>query len=97
MRMSGPMRTAIISLATCSPQRTPASQCCGSTRRQPGGNWITSWGGGAPYITEQDASGTRVFTLTFTQGFVTYRTNPISPGVLSPTMLRAGMDAQYPR
>src|SRR5687768_15127007 len=26
MRMSGPMRTAIIPLATCSPQRTPASQ-----------------------------------------------------------------------
>src|SRR4051812_29114012 len=27
VRMSGPIRTAIISLATCSPLRTPASYC----------------------------------------------------------------------
>ena len=27
MRMSGPIRTAIMSLATCSPLRTPASYC----------------------------------------------------------------------
>jgi Arylsulfotransferase (ASST)/Bacterial Ig domain/Bacterial cadherin-like domain/RTX calcium-binding nonapeptide repeat (4 copies) len=76
---------------------TPASQCCGSTRRMPGGNWITAWGGFNPYITEQTGSGERAFTLNFTQGFVTYRVNPVLPGELSAAALRAGMDAQYPR
>ena len=75
---------------------TAASSCCGSTRRLPGGHWVTSWGSNN-YVTEQDASGARVFTLTFTQHFATYRASPLLPGVVSPKELRAGMDAQFPR
>ena len=35
MRMSGPMRTAIMSLATCSPLRTPASKRCATISVRP--------------------------------------------------------------
>ena len=75
---------------------TAESACCGSTRRLPGGHWVTSWGFN-DYVTEQDASGARVFTLTFTQNFASYRASPLLPGVVSPAELRAGMDAQFPR
>ena len=43
------------------------------------------------------ANGDRVFTLTFTQNFASYRANPLLPGVVSREALRAGMDAQFPR
>jgi Arylsulfotransferase (ASST) len=74
----------------------PASACCGSTRRLPGGNWVSEWGAN-PYVTEQTQTGARVFKLSFTQLLFSYRANPVLPGQLSAAALRAGMDAQYPR
>lgn len=74
----------------------PGSRCCGSTRRLPGGNWVSAWGAN-PFVTEQTATGGRVFKLSFTQGLFSYRANPVLPGQLSRTALRAGMDVQYPR
>jgi Arylsulfotransferase (ASST) len=71
----------------------PGSICCGSTRRLPGGNWVTGWGGTA-HVTEQEPDGTRVFHLDLGPNFV-YRGTPIPFGRLSPAALRAGMEAQY--
>jgi hypothetical protein len=74
----------------------PNSFCCGSSRRLPGGNWVSEWGAN-PYVTEQTGTGARVFKLSFTQGVFSYRAYPVLPGQLSRAALRAGMDAQYPR
>ena len=74
----------------------PSSACCGSTRRLPGGNWVSQWGAN-PYVTEQTGTGVRVFKLSFPPGAWSYRANPVLPGVVSPAALRAGMNAQYPR
>jgi hypothetical protein len=73
-----------------------SSWCCGSTRRLPGGNWVSAWGAN-PYVTEQTATGARVFKLSFANGLFSYRANPVLPGKVSREALRAGMDAQYPR
>jgi hypothetical protein len=73
-----------------------SSGCCGSTRRLPGGNWVSAWGA-TRYITEQTATGARIFQLWFPQGPFSYRANAVLPGQLSRAALRAGMSAQYPR
>jgi hypothetical protein len=69
----------------------PTSACCGSVRKLPGGNWVASWGNRA-YVTELTPAGERVFKLDFTQGYFTYRANPIPFGEVSRTDLRQGMD-----
>jgi hypothetical protein len=71
----------------------PSSFCCGSARRLPGGNWVTGWGGTA-HVTEQEPDGTRVFQLDGAPSTI-YRGTPIPFGRLSPSALRAGMEAQY--
>lgn len=73
-----------------------ASGCCGSARKLPGGNWVASWGNN-PFVTELTPSGDRVFRLSFTQGFFTYRANPIPFGELARSDLREGMEAMFPR
>jgi Arylsulfotransferase (ASST) len=73
-----------------------SSICCGSTRRLPGGDWVTQWGNN-PYFTEQTATGDPVFKLSFTPGLWSYRAHPVLPGRVSRAALRARMDAQYPR
>jgi hypothetical protein len=72
-----------------------SSFCCGSTRKLPGGNWVSSWGG-VPLITEHTPSGRRVFRLVFDQAF-SYRADPVLPGALSREELRAAMTAMHPR
>jgi hypothetical protein len=77
----------------------PSSFCCGSTRRLPDGNWVSSWGS-RPYFTEQTATGERVLKVSFSLNstpLFSYRADPIMPGDLTSASLRAGMDAQYPR
>lgn len=71
----------------------PVSFCCGSSRRLPRGNWVTGWGG-TGHITEQRPDGSRVYRLDLSPTSV-YRGVPIAFGQLSPSALRAGMDAQY--
>jgi hypothetical protein len=73
-----------------------SSDCCGSARRLPGGDWVVQWGNN-PYFTEQTGTGIPVFKLSFTPGLWTYRAKPVLPGHLSRAALRAGMNAQYPR
>lgn len=75
----------------------PSSNCCGSARKLPDGNWVFSWGHQS-YFTEMTAAGTRVFLLQYTDsGEFSYRVTPIQPGVYTAIQLRAGMNAQYPR
>jgi hypothetical protein len=83
-------RTATL-LERVSDPIAPVSGCCGSSRRLPGGNWVTGWGGTAD-ITEQRPDGSRVFRLRTT---FTYRAIPIPYGRIAPSAFRAGMDSQY--
>jgi len=76
----------------------PASNCCGSARKLPGGNWVMGWGGtqgSARVGTEITDSGSRVFLLQFSTSGGMYRFTPVPFGVLSRNALRAGMDTQY--
>jgi hypothetical protein len=71
----------------------PASLCCGSARRMPGGHWLVQWGA-IPYMTELDAAGNSVLTINYNLGSqFAYRAVPILPGVVSGALLRVGMDA----
>ena len=74
---------------------TLTAGCCGSARKLPGGNWVMSWGQNS-LVTELTPAGSRVFSLSFSNASP-YRAIPLPPGVLSRTLLRAGMDAQQPR
>ena len=74
----------------------PLSSCCGSARKLPGGDWVMEWGL-RPFVTELTSTGSRVFKLTFGDNLFSYRADPIVPGRLARSALRAGMDAQYPR
>jgi hypothetical protein len=55
-----------------------------------------NWGGDS-LITELDAAGTPVLTLTFPGTEFNYRAQPLEPGVLDRATLHAGMGAMYPR
>ena len=74
----------------------PRSLCCGSTRKLPGGNWVTAWGGD-PLVTELTPAGNRVFKLRFAPPFFSYRVAPVLTGELTAPALQAGMNAQHPR
>jgi hypothetical protein len=68
------------------------SVCCGSTRKLPGGNWVTSWGH-TPWVTEQTGRGRLVLAIRFDEDVSTYRAEPVLPGRLERSPLRRGMDA----
>jgi hypothetical protein len=70
-----------------------SSGCCGSARRQSGGDWVVAWGG-SHVATELTASGTRVFLLQFDSSNL-YRALPIPYGRLDRAALRAAMDTQF--
>jgi Arylsulfotransferase (ASST) len=72
------------------------SLCCGSARRLAGGDWVTSWGG-VPLVTEQTPSGATRFELRFAGTVFSYRAQPVPAGILTRTVLRAGMDSMHPR
>jgi Arylsulfotransferase (ASST) len=76
--------------------RVNFSNCCGSARRLPGGDWVVQWGGN-PFMTELDPSGNPVLTISYNLGGTfSYRAQPILPGVVSADQLRQGMDAMAP-
>lgn len=73
----------------------PTSQCCGSARRLPGGDWVLGWGGSNKSFSEVTATGTPVFTLAYQLGIAQmYRAIPISAARWDLAAYRAGMDAQ---
>lgn len=77
------------------PAAGPASPFGGSVRRLNGGDWFIGWGG-TNTISEFKSTGTRVFLMQFTPGTSVYRAVPVPYDRLSPAMLRADMDKQYP-
>ncbi|HLJ54289.1 MAG TPA: arylsulfotransferase family protein [Chthonomonadaceae bacterium] len=74
----------------------PSSLCCGSARKLAGGDWVVSWGLN-PEVAELTPTGANVLRFTFGEPYFSYRAEPVAPGVLSRSNLRAGMDAQFPR
>ncbi|MCU1350887.1 MAG: hypothetical protein JWM05_96 [Acidimicrobiales bacterium] len=82
------------------------SRCCGSSRKLPTGNWVSTWGWTTPaglapgfgsgVVTELTSDGTRRFGLSFQDDFFTYRAMPVLPGELSASSLRTAMDAMHP-
>jgi hypothetical protein len=74
------------------------SNCCGSARRLPGGNWVASWGS-TGLVEELSPAGRRVYALHFGghTGADSYRAIPIMPGQLSLGAMRRGMDAMARR
>jgi hypothetical protein len=88
------LRTATL-IESLSDGRVGASNCCGSSRRLPGGHWLMNWDAKA-LLTELDASGTPVLTMKFAKGF-SYRAQAVPSGAADRTAMRAGMDAMYPR
>jgi hypothetical protein len=75
--------------------RAPSSFCCGSARRLSGGNWVLGWGSRS-FMTELSPSGQPVLTIHYPELF-SYRAQPVEPGVVAASALRAGMDAMHPR
>ena len=75
------------------PVVAPSSFCCGSTRRLPGGNWVSGWGS-TGFVTEMTGAGDRVLALRVSGGPFVYRGVPVLPGVFDPATLRAAMDAK---
>jgi hypothetical protein len=75
-----------------------ASQCCGSARKLPSGDWLIGWGriptGGAlnRFIGGYNSSGQRIFQLQLPNGFF-YRAFPVPSGGITADQLRHGMNA----
>ncbi len=88
-------RTATVIEQLVDQQTPPYSPCCGSARKLPGGDWVVSWGG-QRVVTELTPADKPVFSLTFTSE-VSYRAQPVLPGVISRTALEAAMDEMHPR
>ncbi len=88
-------RTATLIQTLTDPLAT-SSDCCGSARLLPGGDWVVAWGstGIEDELTAEDQP---VLRLTFGAPYYSYRAVPILPGELSLGALQAGMDAMTPR
>jgi hypothetical protein len=75
-----------------------ASQCCGSARKLPSGDWLIGWGRtpvGGPinrFVGGYNSSGQRIFQLELPYGFF-YRAFPVPSGRIKAQELRAGMNA----
>lgn len=82
-----------------SDSRVTTSSCCGSARLLPNGHWVVNWGD-SPFFTELVADGTTgipVLTVQYsTNGIFSYRSIPVTPGVIGADTLRSGMDAMAP-
>ncbi len=74
--------------------RITSSMCCGSARLTTDDSWLVGWGGNQ-VTTSYDAQGRRNYTLRLGQGF-SYRSTPVTPGLVTPAQFRAGMDAMAP-
>lgn len=93
-RLDTGARTAML-LEQMTDPRVVESNCCGSSRRLPGGHWLMSWGMNG-VVTELTAGGEPVLTFTLEKGF-SYRAQPVSSALVDRTALHAGMNAMHPR
>jgi hypothetical protein len=94
-RIDAKKRTATLLEHLTDPD-VPRSTWGGGTRKMPGGNWATAWGG-EPYVTEMTPEGKVVLRLYFPPDNDSYRVVPIPFGQISPAKLRAAMDHMHPR
>ncbi len=100
-RISQKAGTATL-LESISDPDLPASYCCGSARRVPGGDWLIDWGaasqtaksGGS--IGGYTPAGERTFLLGFDSTF-SYRAQPVPKGAVTRQQLRAAMRAMCGR
>jgi hypothetical protein len=85
-------------LESISDPGVPASYCCGSARRVPGGDWLIGWGKAAPVPDSGGAiggyrpDGERAFLLSFDSTF-SYRAHPVPQGAVTRQRLRQAMKA----
>jgi hypothetical protein len=71
------------------------SECCGSARVLPGGNWVMSWGN-TRWFTEQRPSGHLVLAIEWAVELRTYRAIPLMRDQLSRAALNSAMSAMAP-
>jgi hypothetical protein len=70
------------------------SECCGSARRLPNGDWLIDWGQAKDHpIGGYKPNGDRTFFLTFVTRS-SYRAQPVPSGVLTAADFRAAMNAR---
>jgi hypothetical protein len=70
------------------------SECCGSARRLPNGDWLIDWGQARDHpIGGYEPNGDRTFLLTFATR-ASYRAQPVPAGVYTAADLRAAMNAR---
>ncbi len=67
------------------------SNCCGSARLLNNGNWVISWGANNS-VTETNATGNPLLTLTLPKGMPSYRAQPITDPKITAAYLRSAMD-----
>lgn len=88
-------RTATLIQTLTEPAAT-RSDCCGSARMLPGGDWVVSWGDSG-VVDELGSNGQPVLRLTFDTPYFTYRAVPVLPGQLQTSALVAAMDRMNAR
>ncbi|MGH2926556.1 MAG: aryl-sulfate sulfotransferase [Solirubrobacterales bacterium] len=81
-------------LESITDSRVPVSQCCGSARRLPNGDWLVGWGGKDNPIAGYRSDGHRTFLMTLGDNR-SYRAQPVPTGAVSAQDLRDGMSAIY--
>ena len=75
-----------------------ASQCCGSARKLPSGDWLIGWGRIPQvgpvnrFVGAYNSSGQRIFQLQLPFGFF-YRAAPVASGTVNAQRLRKAMNA----
>ena len=91
-------RRAILRESVMDPRAT-ASDCCGSARKLPNGDWLVGWGtseaSGENFSALLTPSGRLLSRLTLEGGLFSYRTVFAPARAISAASLRAGMDALY--
>lgn len=92
-RINEQAKTATL-LESISDPAVPSSECCGSARRMPNGDWLIDWGQARNHpIGGYKPNGDRTFLLTFTNRS-SYRAQPVPAGVYTAADLRAAMNAR---
>jgi hypothetical protein len=92
-RIDEQARTATL-LESISDPAVPSSECCGSARRLPNGDWLIDWGQARNHpVGGYKPNGQRTFFLSFATR-TSYRAQPVPAGVYTAADLRAAMNAR---
>ena len=92
-RINEQAKTATL-LESISDPAVPSSECCGSARRMPNGDWLIDWGQARGHpVGGYKPNGQRTFFLSFATR-TSYRAQPVPSGVYTADDLRAAMNAR---